>query len=224
MRHIASFRHFLSTGQLGPLTIDMTLVDVAQAIGPPQAFGELADRDPLPLRWHYESDFSVLEIDFLPSPPHRIDQFRLEPSLLGEFCLFGPNLLMTTDGIGGRLPPSSFLRSGAFDEAATVVHLSDGLDVTIVSDHVSVLFWGAEDFAESLDPDARLAIFAGFGRTLDFTEIEALLVPAGFRSHRGAAGGRVPCDSVSAPASATCSMHDYLAMLRTAIAETAKDN
>jgi len=211
MRHIASFRHFLSTGQLGPLTIDMTLVDVAQAIGPPQAFGEFAGGDPLPLRWHYESDGSVLEIDFLPSPPYRIDQLRLEPSLRGEFCLFGPNLLMTTDGIGGGSPPSLFLKSGAFDEAATVVHLSEGLDVTIVSDHVSVLFKGAEDFAESLDPETRLAIFKGFGRTFDFTEIEALLVPVEFRSHSDTAhAGQIPTTP-----RATCATHDYLAMLGT---------
>jgi hypothetical protein len=213
MRHIVSFRHFLSTGQLGPLTTDTTLGNVARAIGPPQAFGEPAADDALPLRWHYECDGSVLEIDFLTSPPHRMEQLRMVPSLRGEYCLFGPNLLMTTDGIQSGSPPSTYLRSGAFDEVTTVIHLSETLDVTIVCGQVSVLFMGAEDFAESLGPEERLAIFASFGRTYDFGEIDALLVPVEFRSHSDAAhAGQTPT-----PPRATCATHDYLAMLGTSL-------
>lgn len=212
MRHIASLRHFLATGRLGPLSAGMTLAQVAQALGPPQAFGEPGSDDLLPLRWCYQGDWSHLEIDFRPASPHRIDRFRVEPSLRGDFCLFGPDLLMTTDGIKAGLTPSVFLRSGAFDAAAPIVELSEALDVTIVCEHISLRFGGAEDFAEALDPAARDAIFADFGQGLDFREIDALLVLVDICSHAGRErGGRD-----DGPTRATCSMTDYLAMVRTA--------
>lgn len=212
MRHIASLRHFLATGRLGPLSAGMTLAQVAQALGPPQAFGELGVDDLLPLRWCYEGDRSHLEIDFLPAQPHRVDRLRLEPALGGEACLFGPNLLMTTDGFSYSSAPPVFLQCGAFDAAATTVELSEALDVTIVGEHASLRFGGAEDLAETLDPAAKNAIFADFGRGLDFREIDSLLGLVDICSYAGRErGGR---DDVQTRAS--CSMHDYLAMVRTA--------
>jgi hypothetical protein len=211
MRHIASFKQFLTTGRLGPLSAEMTLAQVAQALGAPQAFGALDVDDLLPLRWCYASDGSHLEIDFQPASPHRIDWFRVKPSLWGDFCLFGPDLLMTTDGITARSTPSVFLKSGALDEGTPIVELSEPLDVTIVGEHISLHFGGAEDYAEALDPAAKDAILASFGRGLDFREIDALLKLSDIRLDPGAR--RVRRDHVHTRA--TCSMKDYLAMVRT---------
>jgi hypothetical protein len=212
MRYIASLRHFLATGRLGPLSAGMTLAQVAQALGAPQAFGALGVEDLLPLRWCYASDGSHLEIDFQPASPHRIDRFRVEPSLWGDFCLFGPDLLMTTDGITAGSTPSVFLKSGALDEGTPIVELSEPLDVTIVGEHISLHFGGAEDYAEALDPAAKDAILASFGRGLDFREIDALLVLVDICSHAGTQ--RAGRDNGETRAS--CSMKDYLAMVRTA--------
>lgn len=212
MRHIASLKHFLATGRLGPLSTGMTLAQVAQALGPPQAFGELGVDDLLPLRWCYTSDGSHLEIDFRPDAPHGVDRFRVEPALVGDFCLFGPNLLMTTDGFSYSSAPLVFLQCGAFDAAATTVELSEALDVTIVGEHASLRFGGAEDLAETLEPAARDAIFARFGRGRDFREIDTLLGLVDICSHAGREqGGRGDGET-----RATCSMKDYLAMVPTA--------
>ena len=216
MRHIASFRHFLSTGVLGPLSLGMDLASVARMIGPPQAFGALGSDDPLPLCWRYENEGSLLEIDFLRTPPHSVERLRLDPSLRGEFCLFGPNLLMTTDGIVGGAPPSAFLRGGAVDAAAAMVHLTETLDVTIVFQHVRIRFEGGEDFAESLDMESKQAIFADFGAALDFTEIDRCLGAADFL-----AGSDTACPE-RVVTRASCSTQTYLAMLATS--ETPTDD
>jgi hypothetical protein len=210
MRYLASLRNFLATGRLGPLSAEMTLAQVAEALGPPQAFGALGIDDLLPLRWCYARDGSLLEIDFQPAPPHQVDRLRLEPALRGDFCLFGPNLLMTTDGISGDSAPSVFLQCGAFDGDATIVELSETFEVTVVCAHISLHFGGgAEDFAETLDPAVKAAILANFGQGLDFREIDALLELGDICSRPGTQ--RAGRDDVQSRA--TCSKHDYLAMV-----------
>jgi len=213
MRQIVSLKHFLSTGQLGTIFPEMTLLDVARTLGAPQDFFINKDVRAFPLHWGYDSDGPVLEFNFLPDPPHNIDWFQIESAMAlnGDFCRFGRELLLTTDGLTGRSTPSDFLKSGAFDEAATVVHLSQSLQLTIICGRISIHFDGAGDIEDALDTAEKEAIFSNFGRALDFKAIDALLEPVDIYSH--AELRHAESDHVMTRA--TCSMTAYLAMLGT---------
>ena len=76
MRHLVSFRQFLATGTLGPLTPGLGLLEVADLLGPPQDWvTEHAER--YPLYWMYSdpngSNAPRLEVQFAEDPPHAMN-------------------------------------------------------------------------------------------------------------------------------------------------------
>ena len=141
MNQIVSFREFLSTGKLGPISTEMTLKDVAKALGGPDGFIIHPDTPDVPIYWCYGN----LEISFSEEPPYRMDWFQIEHAdyLEGEFEKITENLIVALDGFGERTKPSQFLRAGlwANDEVKVLIGaLSDDVILTICAGAVSIHF------------------------------------------------------------------------------------
>lgn len=51
-KQLASFRDFLATGVLGPVSPDMRLIEMAQALGSPDGWN-ISDGDPIPVYWFF---------------------------------------------------------------------------------------------------------------------------------------------------------------------------
>lgn len=139
MNQIVSFREFLSTGKLGPISTEMTLKDVAKILEGPDGFVH-ADTD-VPTYWCY----GKLEISFAEEPPYTMNWFQIEDAgyLKGDFDKITENLIVTLDGLGGDTPPSQFLRAGlwANDEVKVFIGaVSDDIVFTICAGTVSIHF------------------------------------------------------------------------------------
>lgn len=211
MRYLTSLKSFLATGRLGPISADLNARQVADLLGTPQ---DWLFNSHAPFYWIYsETDCyrPKLELQFSDEAPHHMYWFQIEDAeaIHGAFCLFGPMLAMTTDGLSGHSRPSDFLRSGAFDEASTVVQLSKYLELTIISGPVSIHFAGAESFEDELSDEAKEEIFATFGGECEFAHIDRLMGPGDIYSHRDLQ--RASQDHVLTRTS--CSLRQYLSMI-----------
>lgn len=104
----ASFRSFLETGVLGPINIELTLLEVAALLGPPDWWITDAHSEDLPpLYWGY----SRLEISFEPEPPYSVEWFQIEhpDTLKTPRHKLGKLLTMSMDGIDVSVRPSHLL-------------------------------------------------------------------------------------------------------------------
>lgn len=64
----------MHTGVLGPVNVDLNMLEVAALLGPPKAWITDAYSSPVPIYWMY----NYLEIEFQPDPPYAINWFQIE--------------------------------------------------------------------------------------------------------------------------------------------------
>ncbi|RAZ88735.1 hypothetical protein DPM33_22395 [Mesorhizobium hawassense] len=126
-KQLVSFRDFLATGVLGPVSLDMRLIEVAQALGSPDGWN-IDEGDPIPVYWF----FGKLEISFDSTAPHSMHWFQIEEAsqLEGEFEPLTKQLKMSLDGFSGATRPSEFLAASLWDPTQASVYyaaLSDDI-------------------------------------------------------------------------------------------------
>jgi hypothetical protein len=144
---IASFRGFLKTGVLGPLSTDMKLIEVAKVLGAPQFFFLHYDTKDVPDYWGYNK----LEISFAPDQPHEMKWFQIEHAggLEGEFDVITDTLMLALEGFDGDTRPSAFLAGDLWNLENVRVNIGAlGGDVmlNISAGKVTVIFDVASDF------------------------------------------------------------------------------
>jgi len=213
IRHITSFRDFLSTGRPGPISPDLDLRDVADHLGTPQGW---LFTDDAPHYWIYSeagNDGPTLEIQFSATKPHPVHWFQIEDAgcIRGDVHLFGASLAMTTDGLSGASKPSDFLRSGAFSSVTTELHLGNDLELTITTDRIAVFFSGTKP-REGRVPADKQVIYRDLGGRLDFTDRDRAYRLGCIYSFHTVAAARRSADALLTRA--TCSVQQYLSMLR----------
>ncbi|MDI6027499.1 hypothetical protein QBK99_14975 [Corticibacterium sp. UT-5YL-CI-8] len=149
---LASFRQFLKTGCLGPLSTDMTLMDVARILRGPDDFVLSSDRV-VPLYWCYNK----LEISFAQDAPHRMEWFQIEHAddLEGDFEVIVDDMLaMTLDGFDAATKPSEFLIRDVWVPTDTIVTwraMNDDILLSIKSGSVQIYFRVDTDFLQDGD-------------------------------------------------------------------------
>lgn len=111
-RQTASLRKFLQTGTLGPISLDLVLLDVAALIGPPRWWVTDVHDFHFPLDWGY----SGLEISFSVEQPHRIERLKIDPAALTgkKFHSFCQLLGLSLDDLPIKGRPSAMLSSGVW--------------------------------------------------------------------------------------------------------------
>ncbi|MBD0413773.1 hypothetical protein [Oryzicola mucosus] len=150
--NLVSFRKFLQTGRLGPISADMTLMDVARVLGGPDRFILSSDQT-VPLYWCYNK----LEISFAEDVPHRIEWFQIEYAdcLDGDFEVIVDDMLaMTLDGFDNATKPSEFLLQDVWSPNDTIVTLraiSDDILLNIKSGPIRIYFRVDTDFLQGSD-------------------------------------------------------------------------
>jgi hypothetical protein len=97
-KQLASFRDFLATGTLGPVSPAMKLSEVAKALGSPDGWN-ISEGDSVPVYWF----FGKLEISFDSIAPYSMNWFQIEEAsqLEGEFEPFTRQLKVSLDGFSG---------------------------------------------------------------------------------------------------------------------------
>lgn len=213
MRHVASFKQFLSSGRLGPISVDLNLRQVADLLGTPQDWIFNYDS---PFYWIYsemDNDRPKLEICFSPDAPHPMYWFQIEDAndICETFHLFGESLAMTTDGLSGASTPADFLRSGAFDADKTTIYLDEYFELAIVTDRLVAFFYAWDDGEEDMGDDQKRAIFDGFGKRLDFAASDRLYRVDSIYSYHEGSTEREWTDRLLTRA--TCSIPQYLEMI-----------
>ncbi|CAN7532962.1 hypothetical protein [Mesorhizobium caraganae] len=78
-KQLASFRDFLVTGNLGPVTPGMTLIEVAETLGSPDGWN-IDEGDLVPAYWF----FGPLEISFDSIAPYQMNWFQIEGATQGQ--------------------------------------------------------------------------------------------------------------------------------------------
>ncbi|MBZ9707852.1 hypothetical protein LB543_14080 [Mesorhizobium sp. ESP7-2] len=101
-KQLLSFRDFLKTGKLGPVSPGMTMAEIAAVLGAP----EHAD----PNYW----TFGKLEISFDGEAPYQMNWFQIEEAgyLKGDVEVLADGLALSLDGFSGKTKPSKFLDVG----------------------------------------------------------------------------------------------------------------
>ncbi|MDN2583471.1 hypothetical protein [Aquibium sp. ELW1220] len=176
MPHLASFRDFLKTGNLGPLTPALDLRATSDVLGPPGDWAYISNEDVFPLYWMYEGGLGCrLEINFEPSPPHAMQWFQIDGAegLRQDVHVFGDQLALAMDGFHGRSRPSELL-SSRVRENETVLLQFDPKDMMLVVSAGTVQIIFEMDSGDEDIPDAeRRAMLAdAFGTNRCFAEIE----------------------------------------------------
>ncbi|CDX21524.1 conserved hypothetical protein [Mesorhizobium sp. SOD10] len=139
-KQLASFRDLLATGNLGPVTPDMTLKDIATALGPPDGWN--VDHDhPVPVYWF----FGKLEISFDSAAPYQMNWFQIEGAtqLRGKSATLTERLRLSLDGFSGETKPSEFLSAGLWDSRQATVYyaaLSDDILLNICTGCIQIHF------------------------------------------------------------------------------------
>jgi hypothetical protein len=146
-RQLVSFRDFLKTGKLGPVSPDIKMIEIAEVLGTP------AD----PNYW----TFGKLEISFDDEAPHEMNWFQIEEAdyLEGDFEAFTDRLALSLDGFSGDTKPSEFLAAGLWGpEEATMFYtaLSDEILLNICAGPIQIDFRVDTDFIEDGDTQKYL--------------------------------------------------------------------
>ncbi|BCG94517.1 hypothetical protein [Mesorhizobium sp. 131-2-1] len=139
-KHLASFRDFLVTGNLGPVTPHMTLKEVAETLGPPDGWN-VDDGHPVPVYWF----FGNLEISFDSIAPYQMNWFQIEGAaqLCGKSDSLTEQLKVSLDGFNGETKPSEFLAAGLWDSRQATVYyaaLSDDILLNICAGGIQIHF------------------------------------------------------------------------------------
>jgi hypothetical protein len=213
MRHVASFKQFLSTGRLGPISTDLNLRQVADILGTPQDWIFNYDS---PFYWIYseiDNDRPKLEIAFSADAPHPVVWFQIEDAndICDTFHLFGASLVMTTDGLSGASTPAAYLQSGAFDARKTTLYLDEYFELVIVTDRLVAFFYRTDDAGDDMNDEEKRAIFDGFGKCFDFREHDSVYRIACIELHSQGDAALKWADRLLTRA--TCSIAQYLGML-----------
>jgi len=214
MRHLCSFKQFLATGRLGPISTDLDMRQVADRLGTPQDW--LFSRYDEPPYWIYseiDNDRPKLEISFSLDTPHPVEWFQIEDAnyICEDFHLFGQSLAMTSDGLSGASTPSEYLRSGALDAEKTTIYLDEYFELAIVTDRIVAFFYRQDGAGDDMSDDGKRVIFDGFGKGLDFREHDGVYRIDSIESHPE--GGTAWRWSDRLLTRATCSIPQYLAMM-----------
>lgn len=139
-KQLVSFREFLKTGTLGPISTNMRMVEVAATLGVPDYW--ITDSAvAVPVYW----GFGKLEICFAEDSPHRVNWFQIEHAgyLEGEFEIITAELALALDGLNGSTKPSEFLSAGIWEPEATAVYyaiLSGDIMLNICAHNVQIHF------------------------------------------------------------------------------------
>jgi hypothetical protein len=214
MRHIASFKQFLATGRLGPISTDLNLRQVADLLGTPQDWiFSYYDTPPYWIYTEIDNDRPKLEIEFSLDAPHPVEWFQMEDAsyICGPFHLFGRSLAMTTDGLSGESTPAEYLQSGAIDAATTTIYLDEYFELAIVTDRIVAFFYRTDGAGDDMSDDEKRLIFDGFGNGLDFREHDSVYRIDSIESHSEGHTTRRWSDRLLTRA--TCSIPQYLGMM-----------
>lgn len=176
-KQIVSFRDFLRTGNIGPVSPTMKMIEIAKLLGAPDDW-MTHDNDHAPLYWCYGN----LEISFDKTPQHKMHWFQIENAgyLEGDYELIADSLVLSLDGFSGQTKPSEFLGSGLWSPDAVKVFyaaVSDDILLNICAGSIQIFYRVDTDFIE--DKDAT--------RYLETTEIKQLI---------GDIDGRTEIDSI----------------------------
>jgi hypothetical protein len=116
-----SFKAFLQTGKLGPLSIGSLLKDVAAGLGPPRYWSNVHTDYPVPNFWGYHH----LELRFSERTPSRLEHFQLSRAdeLRGRSVALCGNLRLSLNGLHGALKPSDFLRHDLWPNRKVIVDI-----------------------------------------------------------------------------------------------------
>jgi hypothetical protein len=121
MTGVASLDTFLKSGQLGPLSVGMTLPEVERLLGEPEDEKIFREDGGDRRYWVY----GRLEIFFDVAPAHRISWFQIDhfSELTQVGCRFGRRLKLAMDGYAANTPPSTFIRRSGNRAAQSEIQL-----------------------------------------------------------------------------------------------------
>ncbi|TPK92895.1 hypothetical protein FJ934_19850 [Mesorhizobium sp. B2-4-12] len=148
-KELASFRDFLRTGRLGPISPTLKMNEVAELLGIPA---------------HADSDywtFGKLEISFDEEAPHKMKWLQIEEAgyLAGDFEVFTDRLVLLLDNFNGYTKPSDFLRAGLWaPENATLFYTASlrDIELNICAGAIQIHFRVDADFIEDRDAEKYL--------------------------------------------------------------------
>jgi hypothetical protein len=156
-KQLLSFRDFLRTGTLGPVSPSLKMIDIASVLGPPD--GWITEHaETIPVYW----TFGQLEISFAEEAPHQMNWFQIEEAgyLEGDFEILTDRLVLSLDGFRGDTKPSEFLAAGLWTpEEAAVFYaaVSDDILLNICAGPIQIHFRVDTDFIEDGDAKKYLA-------------------------------------------------------------------
>ncbi|OBZ96047.1 hypothetical protein ADU59_06620 [Pararhizobium polonicum] len=109
LRYTASLRSFLLSGELGPLSLGLTMLEISALLGPPDWWVTDAYDEPVPLYWGYSRH---LEIGFAPEPPYRLQSLKLRnlPPQDKKFVGVCRTLRVAGDCLHEDMTPAQVLR------------------------------------------------------------------------------------------------------------------
>lgn len=176
MPHLATFRDFLKTGKLGPLTPTLDLRATSDLLGPPSDWAYSSKEDVFPLYWMYDGGLGCrLEISFEPSPPHAMQWFQIEGAegLRQDVHVFADRLALAMDGFHGRSRPSELLSSGIWENQTALLQFDPNDMMLVVSaGTVQIIFEVDGDDEDVPDRERRAMLADAFGTNRCFAEIE----------------------------------------------------
>lgn len=156
-KQLASFRDFLTTGTLGPLSPEMKLIDVAKVLGTPDGWN-IDESDDVPLYWC----FGKVEISFDSAAPYQMNWFQVEEAgqLKGKFEPLTERLKLSLDKFSRKTKPSKFLSAGLWDLQRTTVYyaaLSDDILLNICAGRIQIHFQVGTSFINDGDAVKHLS-------------------------------------------------------------------
>lgn len=154
---LISFRDFLRSGNFGPLTPDLCLLDVAEKFGAPTKFMTRFAEN-IPLYWLY----GKFEIEFETEAPHKIVFYQIEWAsyLEGQYELIKDDIVLLLEGLHGDTKPSAFLQSDLWEAEHARVNvgaLSDDIRLNICAGPVTIVFRVDSRFVEDGDAERYVA-------------------------------------------------------------------
>jgi hypothetical protein len=155
-KQLVSFRDFLKTGVIGPVSPGMKLIEVAKELGAPD--GWITEHaETIPPYW----TFGKLEISFDEVPPYLMNWFQIEEAgyLEGDFDVLTDRLVLSLDGFNGTTRPSEFLSAGLWPPESAIVSyhgLSDDIALAISAGPIQLFFRVHTDFIADRDAAAHL--------------------------------------------------------------------
>jgi len=107
-----SFRDFLKTGKLGPISTSLSMPDVAKILGAPDEW-VVDETDVWPLYWIY----GPVEMSFAPNLPHKLQWFQIEQpgTLVAKNERLTSAYRLCLDGLAGKTKISDLLSAGVWD-------------------------------------------------------------------------------------------------------------